>query len=339
MALKLLDRFPKLPLLEGPTPIQRLTRLEQALGASLGGVRIYGKRDDLTGVGGGGNKLRKLEFLLGEARAQGCDTFITVGGIQSNHARLTAAAAARHGFVCELVLAPMVPKHDPEYRHNGNVLLDRIFGATVHVVDASVDPLSFARERAAALGAAGRRAYVVGSGGSSPVGCLGYAACAAEIAAQEQEIPERFAQIVVPNGSAGTHAGLAAGFAALGQDAGRVRSFAVLRPTEAARAATLELARATLALLDGNARLEAGSIDVSGEQLGAGYGIPTAAGIDAIRRLATAEGLLIDPVYGGKAFAGLLADLQSGRSRAGDAVLFIMTGGLPGLFAYRTAFG
>lgn len=339
MALKLFDRFPKLPLLEGPTPIQRLTRLEQALGASLGGVRIYAKRDDLTGVGGGGNKLRKLEFLLGEARAQGCDTFITTGGIQSNHARLTAAAAARHGFACELVLAPMVPKHDPEYRHNGNVLLDRIFGATVQVVDAWVDPLSFARERAAALGAAGRRAYVVGSGGSSPVGCLGYAACAAEIAAQEREIPERFAQIIVPNGSAGTHAGLAAGFAALGQDAARVRSFAVLRPAEPARAATLELARATLALLDENARLEADSISVSDEQLGAGYGIPTAAGIDAIRRLATAEGLLIDPLYGGKAFAGLLADLASGRYRAGDAVLFIMTGGLPGLFAYRTAFG
>jgi L-cysteate sulfo-lyase len=333
-----LERFARVQLLEGPTPIQRLSGLERGLGSALGGVRIFVKRDDLTGLGGGGGKLRKLEFLIGEAIAQGCDTFVTVGAVQSNHARLSAAAAALAGLACELVLAAVVPRDDLEYRLNGNVLLDGLFGATIHVVAGSTDPLEFARNRAAVLESMGRRPYVVGSGGSSPVGCLGYAACALEIAQHEQAISDTFARIIIPNGSSGTHAGLAAGFAALGQDPARIRSFAVLRPPDATRAVTLEIARATLSLLKKDTTLSDDAIDVSGDQLGDGYGVPTDSGLDAIRTVATTEGLLLDPVYGGKAFAGLLADIRSGLYRPGDAVLFIMTGGLPGLFAYRPAF-
>ncbi|MGH8047979.1 MAG: D-cysteine desulfhydrase family protein [Chthoniobacterales bacterium] len=332
-----LEIFSRVPLLDGPTPIQRLAGLERSLGAAAGGVRIFVKRDDVMGIGGGGNKLRKLEFLLGEAVAKGCDTFVTVGGVQSNHARLSAASAARMGLACELVLADVVARGDIEYRRNGNVLLDGIFGATVHYVAGSSDPLEFARKRAAELEGLGRRAYVVGSGGSSPVGCLGYAACAQEIAQQETELGETFARIVIPNGSSGTHAGLAAGFAAMGRDPKQVRSFAVLREAGDARNVTLDEARATLALLDADASLSEDAIDVSNDQRGAGYGIPTQAGLDAIRTLARTEGLLIDPVYGGKAFAGVLADIRAGVYRPGDAVLFIMTGGVPGLFAYRPA--
>jgi len=330
-----LDGFPQFELLEGVTPIQRLPRLEQALG---GGVRVFVKRDDLTGVGLGGNKLRKLEFLLGEAIARGCDTFLTVGGVQSNHARLTAAASARAGLACELVLADIVPRADPEYRRNGNVLLDGLFGAAVHYVAASADPLAFARERAAELEGMGRKPYVVGSGGSSPLGCLGYAACAAEIARQEEESGEKFVRIVIPNGSSGTHAGLAAGFVALGGEPARVKAFTVLQPADAARVTTIEKARATLALLRDDVVLPEQAIDICGSQRGEGYGIPTTESLEAIRMLARAEGLLVDPVYGAKAFAGLLADVRAGVYRPGEAVLFVMTGGLPGLFAYRPAF-
>lgn len=336
--LPVLEDFDRFPLLDGPTPIQRLHRLEQELGDARGGVRLYVKRDDLMGLGGGGNKLRKLEFLMGEAVAQKCDTFIAIGGIQSNHARLSAAAAARAGLSCELVLAPMVPRDDDEYRRNGNVLLDGIFGATVHEVPGAADAVDFAEERAAALRAAGRRPYVVGMGGSSTVGCLGYVACAREIVEQEGVEPGGFARIVVPNGSSGTHAGLAAGLAAMHRDPARVRAFAVLAPDEDTQRATLALARETLSLLDADASIDTAAIDVSGDQRGEGYGIPTAAMLDAVRLMARTEGLLLDPVYSGKAFAGLLADIRRGAFRNGDAVLFIMTGGVPGLFAYRAAF-
>jgi len=328
---------PRFALLEQATPIQRLTRLEQALGYDDCPL-IYVKRDDLMGLGGGGNKLRKLEFLIGEALAQGCDTFITTGARQSNHARLSAAAAARAGLACELVLTDTVARDDDAYRRNGNVLLDDLFGATVLRRPGGADALAIAHERAAALAAAGRRAYVVGSGGSSPVGCLGYAACAAEIIAQEQEIGVRFGRIVVPNGSAGTQAGLVAGLKAAGDRPDRIESFSVLAPIDTARATTARLAAETLALLAPDAALAEGDILVSGEQLGDGYGIPTAAMVDAVRLVARSEGLLLDPVYGGKAFAGLLAAIRSGAWRGADPLLFVMTGGLPGLFAYEPAF-
>lgn len=188
--------------------MQRLTRLEQALGCD-GCPPIYAKRDDLTGIGGSGNKLRKQEFLIGEALELGCDTFITTGARQSNHARLSAAAAARAGLSCELVLTNIVARNDEAYRCNGNVLLDDLFGATVLRRGGDVDALSVAQDLAEHLSAAGRCAYVVGSGGSSPLGCLGclgYAVCASEIMTQEEELGLRFGRIIVPNGNSGTHA-------------------------------------------------------------------------------------------------------------------------------------
>ncbi|MGC1303172.1 MAG: D-cysteine desulfhydrase family protein [Caulobacteraceae bacterium] len=330
-----LDRFGRVRLLEGVTPIQRLERLERALG---GGPRIYVKRDDLNGLGGGGNKLRKLEFLLADALKQGCDTFITTGGRQSNHARLSAAACARLGLACELVLTDVVPRDDETYRTNGNVLLDELFGARVHRLPGDGDALAFAEERAAALKSEGRNAYVVGAGGSSPLGCLGYAVCAAEIVAQEKELGERFSAIMMANGSSGTHAGLAAGLAAMGEDAGRALSFTVLAPLERCRAATTDLARRALALLDGSASLDAASIRIEGGQLGDGYGIPTPAMVEAVRLLARSEGLLVDPVYSGKALAGLIDAIRNGLFDGSEAVLFLMTGGTPGLFAYAPAF-
>jgi len=331
----LFQRFRRTQLLEGPTPIQRLHRLEHVLGT---GVRLFVKRDDLMGLGGGGNKLRKLEFLLGEAIEQGCDTFITTGGLQSNHARLSAASAARAGLACELILTEVVPRTDVAYRRNGNILLDEIFGARIHLLDGMENALDFADERAEVLKKEGRRPYVVGAGGSSPVGCLGYAACATEIAEQELAIDGGFAHIVLANGSSGTHAGLAAGFTAMGMDTARVRSYAVLNTAEKTQKTTRDLASATLSLIDTTKSIAPNTIDVVGNQLGDGYGIPTPAMLSAVRTMARTEGLLLDPVYTGKAFAGLLSEVNSGAHRDGDAILLLMTGGLPGLFAYQPAF-
>jgi L-cysteate sulfo-lyase len=332
-----LEKRPRFVLLEGRTPIQRLTRLEQTLGCG-GCPPIYIKRDDLMGIGGGGNKLRKLEFLIGEALDQGCDTFITTGARQSNHARLSAAAAARAGLSCELVLTDTVARDDEAYRRNGNVLLDDLFGATVHRRPADVDALAVAQERAVQLSAKGRRPYVVGSGGSSPLGCLGYAVCAEEIMAQELELGLCFGRIIVPNGSSGTHAGLAAGMKAAGQESGRIESFTVLAPIEKARAVTTELAARTLALINPAIAFVGGDIVVTDGQLGEGYGVPTDAMFEAVQLVARSEGLLLDPVYSGKAFAGLIAAIRKDAWQNEEPVLFVMTGGLPGLFAYEQAF-
>jgi D-cysteine desulfhydrase len=318
-----LSAFPRFPLLPGPTPIEPLDRLSRA----LGGVRLFVKRDDVSGIGGGGNKLRKLEFLLGEALAQGAETVITVGARQSNHARLTAAASARAGLKCELVLPRVVPRSDGDYLHNGNIVLDGLFGATIHDLAGDADIPSFVASRMTA------KTYFAPVGGSNAVGCLGYVGCAAEIAASGMD----FANVVVANGSSGTHGGLAAGFAALDQPAAIVKSYAVYYDAEKTRAVTLEKANDTLALL-GKPRLAEADIVVDGNHRGAGYGIPTPGMVAAVRCVARAEGILLDPVYSGKAFAGLLHDIAAGRYRKGDNVLFVMTGGMPGLFAYRAAF-
>jgi L-cysteate sulfo-lyase len=328
-----LSPFPRLPLLDGPTPIQALTRLN----AGLGGVRVFVKRDDFTAVGGGGNKLRKLEFLLGEAREQGADTIITIGARQSNHARLTAAASARLGFACELVLPRVVARTDDDYVHNGNVLLDQLFGARVHDLAGDADVAGFVAERVGALAKQGRKAYFAPVGGSNAAGCLGYAACALEIAEQEAALGLKFSRVLVANGSSGTHAGLAAGFALTPKGAAFAKSYAVYYPADKTRAITLGIARDVVATIGASCELNEDDVLVDGDHRGEGYGVPTQGMLDAVRLMARTEGLLLDPVYSGKAFAGLLHDIRSGAYKPGECVLFLMTGGTPGLFAYRTA--
>jgi D-cysteine desulfhydrase len=321
------------PLLDGPTPLQHLPRLSKA----IGGVDVFVKRDDLMGIALGGNKLRKLEFLLGAALAEGADTFITVGARQSNHARLSAAAAARAGLRCELALTRSVPRFDDEYLWNGNVLLDDLLGAHVHDLPAGADALAFAEARAAALAAEGRKAYVCPVGGSTPLGSLGYAVCADEIVAQAAALGVTFDEVIVPNGSGGTHAGLAAGFAAHGAAAPPLLAFSVSGRAEVVRSSTLAKARATAQLIDPALTVAEDAVRVDDTQVGDGYGIPTDAMRAAVRLMATTEGVLLDPVYSGKAFAGLLQRVADGAVRPGRAVLFVMTGGAPGLFAYRGA--
>jgi D-cysteine desulfhydrase len=331
----MLAKFSKVPLLEGPTPIQYLARLSKQLGK---GVDIFVKRDDFLGLGGGGNKLRKLEFLIGEAVASDADTILTVGARQSNHARLTAAVAARVGMNCELVLARLVPRNDEDYENNGNVLLDNLLGAHIHELAGTENPLKFAEERAAALRTEGRTVYVCPLGGSSPIGCLGYVNCAVEIGKQIGELGYTFDHIVIPNGSGGMQAGLVAGFVAMGQNVPLINGYTVYSPSSQARENTRNKVNQVLQLINPTLSVDDKHILIDGSQLGDGYGIPTKEMCEAVRLLARTEGLFLDPVYGGKAFAGLLQHINTGVYRAGQRILFLMTGGIPGLFAYRRAF-
>jgi D-cysteine desulfhydrase len=326
------DAFARRPLLSTPTPIQPLTRLRELIGGPL----IHVKRDDLNEFGGGGNKARKLEFLLGDALARGADVLLTTGARQSNHARLTAAAAARAGLPCELALIRTVDRHDDEYTLGGNVLLDDLFGARVHDLPGGTDGLAFLHERAAHLRAGGATPYVIPAGGSCPVGCLGYARCAEEIAGQARAGGTGYAAVVTANGSGGTQAGLVAGFHLLGDEAATpVHGYSVLADTDPQRALTVELAQRTARLADPSAVIDPALVRLDGSHRGPGYGVPTAGMVDAVRLLARTEGLLLDPVYSGKAFAGLLHDIRAGVFAPERPVLFLMTGGSPGLFAYR----
>jgi L-cysteate sulfo-lyase len=333
-----LARLPRVALVDAPTPIQPLKRIETVMGSALNGIKLYVKRDDLMSLGGGGNKLRKLEYLMGDAAAKGCDIIIATGGIQSNFTRVVAAACARQNIACELVLASLVPDADDDYQRNGNTLLNDLFGARTHVLAPGQAAADFAQRRAAELIAQGRRPYLTPGGGSNSISALGYVRCALELDTQLDSNGLDDAIIVTPNGSNGTHAGLLAGFKALGRATRQLRAFTVLANAEASRNSTLAMANGTLDLLGASERLNLDDVLIAGDQRGPGYGIVTDAMIDAVRLMASHEGLLLDPVYSGKAFAGVLSDVRAGRYPAGASVVFLMTGGAPALYAYRSTF-
>jgi D-cysteine desulfhydrase len=333
---EVISSFPRVRLVT-PTPLYRLERLEKALGSALGGSQLYIKRDDHMLLGGGGNKLRKLEFLLAEAKTNGADTVITVGGLQSNHARLTAAAAAKAGLSCELILSRDVSRDDADYEENGNILLDGIFGARLEMLEKGQNALERAHARAEELRSSGSIVTVIPTGGSTPVGALGYCTCALEIQQSATELDIEFSKVIIPNGSSGTHAGLAAGFSVMGKSASVVRSYSVMAEPQVALGRTLALTNDVLELLK-HKSVSVKELDINGEHRGQGYGIPTEGMLEAVRLLARTEGLLLDPVYSGKAFAGMLSDFRNGAFEPNQNVLFVMTGGIPGLYAYKKAF-
>lgn len=322
-----LSRFSRVSLARLPTPIELLPRLS----AHLGGARLYVKRDDLTGLGLGGNKLRKLEFLLGEAVAQGADTVLTVGALQSNHARQTAAACARLGLDCELILRRGSHASDA-YLNNGNILLDRLFGAHLHVLQPQESREERMAVRAEALRAQGRRPYCIPVGGSCGLGNLGYVACAEEILSQSVEMNVRFDAVVLATGSGGTQGGLVTGMRML--DGVPVIGIAV----EGARAeqealASVQAQEAMRVLGREDVQLEE-AVVVMDEFVGPGYARPSEAMREAVSLAARYEGLVLDPVYTGKAFAGFVALARSDRFDREPALLFVHTGGTPGLFGY-----
>lgn len=332
------SKLPRFRLAHLPTPMHPLKRLS----AYLGGPEIWIKRDDCTGLAVGGNKTRKLEFLIGDAIARGADTIVTVGGIQSNHTRQTAAAAAIAGLRCELVVRRWVPWDDPNYERVGNILFSRLFGAHVNIaggvgrVGTAEPEFTEIMERAKAEG---RNPYAIPAGGSDhPLGGIGYALCAQEIAAQAQEHGVHFDAIVHATSSGSTQAGLLAGLTALAVSTPVIGIEVDDEPAYLMKLVP-RLARQTLELLglDGSL-ISDNAIHIRTGYQGTGYGLPTEATVEAIRTAATLEGLLLDPVYEGKAMQGLIDMVRRGEFKRNSRILYINLGGIPALHAYASIF-
>lgn len=327
MLSQLLDRFARLPLFSAPTPLKSLPRLSSTLGRE-----VYIKRDDTTQFALGGNKVRKLEYLLAEARQQGADTLVTAGAIQSNHVRQTAAAAARLGMSCLALLENPIGTNAANYLTNGNRLLLDLFGTQVEGV-ANLDNadalLLLAAER---LRKQGKRPYVVPIGGSNALGALGYVRAGLELAQQIEASGQDFAAVVLASGSAGTHSGLALALAERLPQL-PVIGITVSRPVATQLPKVQALAERTAELL-GMPLPPRFNVQLWDEYFGPRYGEPNAGTLAAIELLASQEGVLLDPVYTGKAFAGLLDGISAQRFAAQGPLLFLHTGGSPALFAY-----
>jgi D-cysteine desulfhydrase len=326
-----LARFPRRRYTPGWTPIEKLERLS----ALLGGPDLYIKRDDLLGLAGGGNKTRKLEFLVADALAQGADTLVTCGAVQSNHCRLTLAAAAKEGLRCRLVLEERVPNsYNPDA--TGNNFLFRLLGVeTVTVVGVGVDLAAEMQKVADEVAALGRKAYVIPGGGSNALGALGYVSCAEEILAQTYELGLRLDHIVCASGSTGTHAGLICGLVGNNSHI-PLTGINVRRTRQEQEPNVHKLAQEVARLLGIAGGIPREAITALGDWVGPGYSLPTPEMAEAVRMLAQVEGILLDPVYTGKAMAGLIALVRGGTFKAGQRVLFVHTGGAPALYAYQS---
>jgi len=317
----------RFPLAALPTPLHRLPRLSK----HLGGPEIWIKRDDLTGLAFGGNKTRKLEFLLSDAIAQGADTILTAGAAQSNHCRQTAAAAARAGLRCELVLGGAPPAAAPQ----GNLLLDRLLGATVQWTSME-HRISRMEERAAELRAEGGRPYVIPYGGSNGIGAAAYVAAMAETVGQLSGRAAAVTSMVVASSSGGTQAGLCLG-AKLARYGGTIIGISIDKGERAPDPYEAEMARIANAAgewLRLEERCSPDDFRVEYRFLGGGYGVVGDVERESIQLLARLEGILLDPVYTGRAMGGLLQMIRSGEIGRDESVLFWHTGGAPALFAY-----
>ncbi|WPN57746.1 D-cysteine desulfhydrase [Pseudomonas sp. P9_31] len=323
-----LARFNRLDLLGRPTPLEKLERLSTWLGRD-----VYVKRDDLTPLALGGNKLRKLEYLAADALAQGADTLITAGAIQSNHVRQTAAIAAKLGLGCVALLENPLGTDDSNYVGNGNRLLLDLFDAKVELVENLDNADEQLQALAARLRSNGKKPYLVPIGGSNAVGALGYVRAGLELAEQIKDTGLQFAAVVLASGSAGTHSGLALALSEVLPDL-PVIGVTVSRSDEAQRPNVQGLAEHTAELL-GVSLPASFKIELWDEYFGPSYGEPNAGTLAAVKLLASQEGLLLDPVYTGKAMAGLLDGI--GRQRFDDGpIIFLHTGGAPTLFAYTS---
>jgi D-cysteine desulfhydrase family pyridoxal phosphate-dependent enzyme len=324
-----LATLPKFPLAVLPTPLQRLRNLEAALGP--GAPRIWMKRDDLTGLAFGGNKARKLEYLVEDARRQGATVLVSEGALQSNHARMTAAAARAAGLRSVLVLNAA---HGTEIV--GNLLLDRLLQADVRITESREARDALMATIGDELRAAGEVPYVIPTGGSVPHGAASYVAAVAETLEQLRAAGEAPVSLYFASGSMGTQAGLVVGARAFSAPF-TVEGVAVQHPVERLIERCANLATATAELIGLDARFTPGDIRLDGAYIGEAYGLATPEGLEAIRLLAATEAIFLDPVYSGKAMAAMLAAIRAGRFGADDSVLFLHTGGGPSLFAFGEA--
>ncbi|GKW02575.1 1-aminocyclopropane-1-carboxylate deaminase [Pectobacterium carotovorum subsp. carotovorum] len=329
-----LARFPRLSLGHFPTPLEVLPNLS----AYLGGPTIYIKRDDATGLATGGNKTRKLEFLLADAQQQGADVIITQGATQSNHVRQTIAAAAKLGLKTKVLLEKRVEDYGEDYQRSGNVLLDNLLGGEIiDHLPAGTDMQQAMETLAESLRKEGSKPYVIPGGGSSPVGALGYVACAEELLFQSSQQRLRVDHIVHATGSTGTQAGLVTGLVATNSQI-PLLGISVRAPKAKQEENVYALAQRTWQLLRIPGELPRSAVQVNSDYVGKGYGIPTEGTLEALRLLAQLEGILLDPVYSGKGMAGLIDLIRQGHFRADENIVFIHTGGSAGLFGYRQLF-
>jgi 1-aminocyclopropane-1-carboxylate deaminase len=334
-----LSDFPRYPLTFGPSPLQPLRRLSEHLG---GTVEIWAKREDCnSGLAFGGNKVRKLEYLVPDALAKGCDTLVSIGGVQSNHTRQVAAVAAHLGLKCVLVQEHWVDWDEPGYDTVGNILMSRIMGADVRLSDAGFD-IGFRpswEEAIASVEAAGGTPYPIPAGASDhPLGGHGFASWAMEVEQQERELGIFFDTVVVCSVTGSTQAGMIAGFAAQERPR-RIVGIDASATVDQTHDQIARIARRTADAIGLGRELRDDEIElVDGYHAGV-YGVPDDVTLDAIRTAARLEGMITDPVYEGKSMAGLIDMVRTGAIPGGSRVLYAHLGGQPALNAYRTAFG
>lgn len=329
-----LSKFPRIRCGHFPTPLEPMQNLTK----HLGGPKLWIKRDDCTGLSSGGNKTRKLEFLMAEALAEKADTVITQGATQSNHARQTAAIAAKLGLACHLLLEDRTGYADEAYTLSGNVLLDQLHGATISKRPGGADMQKEMEALAADLRKKGKRPYVIPGGGSNPVGALGYVNAALELLAQATDMGLKIDHVVHATGSAGTQAGLVAGLAMLNSQI-PVLGIGVRAPKDRQEANVFALAEKTCAHMGVPGAVKREHVVANCDYVGQGYGIPTQGMVEALKLVAQKEGILLDPVYSGKGMAGLIDLIQKGHFKKEENVVFLHTGGSVGLFGYLNAFG
>lgn len=328
-----LARFPRLHFAHLPTPLEPMKSLSKL----LGGPNLWIKRDDCTGLAGGGNKTRKLEFLIAEAVQQQADTIITQGATQSNHARQTAAIAARMGMACYLLLEDRTGSVDVDYNYNGNVLLDQMLGATLQKLPIDTDMDAAMQDLAKSLRADGKKPYIIPGGGSNPTGALGYVNAALELLNQANNMGLKIDHVVHATGSAGTQAGLVTGLCATHSQI-PVLGIGVRAARQKQENNVFELAAKTAELLGVAGIVKREDVVANSDYVGGGYGVPTDSMLEAVGMFARTEAILLDPVYSGKAAAGLVDLIRKGQFKQNENIVFLHTGGAQGLFAYRQSF-
>ncbi|WP_299980801.1 D-cysteine desulfhydrase [Desulfobacula sp.] len=327
-------KFPRRNYLQGPTPIESMPSLSKALG---GEVNLYVKRDDLLPGAGGGNKTRKLEFCIGDALDQGADTIITCGAVQSNHARLTASWSAKEGLECHLILEERVKGSYKKDASGNNFLFELLGVKSIGVVEGGSDMMVEMNKKAGELVAAGKKPYIIPGGASNSIGATGYAVCAEETMGQLNEMRLDIDHIVVPSGSAGTHAGMVAGMT--GVNGGiPISGMNVSRSKDIQEEIVYKLAVETAERLGVKGGLVREDIVCFDRYVGPGYSLPTDPMVEAVKLFAKTEAILLDPVYSGKAAAGLIDLVRKGHFPKDSNVLFLHTGGSPALYAYMNTF-
>ncbi|MBT3225988.1 MAG: D-cysteine desulfhydrase [Deltaproteobacteria bacterium] len=327
-------KFPRRNYLQGPTPIESMPSLSKALG---GDVNLYVKRDDLLPGSAGGNKTRKLEFCIADGLEKGADTIITCGAVQSNHARLTASWSAKEGLDCHLILEERVKGSYKEEGSGNNFLFELLDVKSIGVVQGGSDMIAQMEKKAAELKAAGKKPYIIPGGASNTIGATGYAVCAEETMAQLNEMRLAIDHIVVPSGSAGTHAGMVVGMNGVNGNI-PISGINVSRPKNVQEEIVYKLAVDTAERLEVKGGVERDDIVCFDQYVGPGYSLPTDSMVEAVKLFAKNEAILLDPVYTGKAAAGLIDLVRKGHFPKGSNVLFLHTGGSPALYAYMDTF-